>query len=171
MPSLYSLVRTLFIYNIRSTNLTVFVRVFSICLLLFTTSGNAQNNDTRTNTQQTCISGVYSDKTYLEEAISFYAYDDVYLKYVCSIFTPGNHTINLEWINPEGVLQKNSSHSFDLDSNQDYVVFFSFRLNQNGIFSQIFTGEEFAENQYGEWKIISYLDDHRIGEKLFHIIK
>jgi hypothetical protein len=155
------------------THLTISytTRIIFIVLLFFPTLTNALQLENFSHEREICISGVYSNNTFLEKSATFYAFDNVYLKFECSNLTPGNYNLNLEWINPKGILQKNSSHSFIIDSNQNYVMHFSFRLNQNGVFSQIFTGEEFAEEQYGKWKVISYLDNHRIGENQFHIVK
>ncbi len=169
MIRLNSFVKILSVGEMSTKKLNRIAFLCPIIALIFAVNGNAQYEDTNSNS--TCTSDIYSDNSYLKKANSFFAYDDVYLKFDCSISTPGDHTINLEWTSPKGELQRNSSHSFVINAHQSYVAFFSFKLNRKGIFSQILSGEEFAASQYGEWKIISYLDGHRIGENLFHIVK
>lgn len=116
-----------------------------------------------------CKASTFSDNTFTEKADVFSVYEQVYLKIYCKGLSQGEHRISTEWVDNEGGLQRSDSHKFLLKKRQDYTCFFNFKLMPKGTLLQISTGKDFDDAQYGQWFVVTYIDNYQIGRNKFSL--
>jgi hypothetical protein len=116
-----------------------------------------------------CKSSTFSDNTFTLKANSFSVYEQVYLKIYCEGLSQGEHRINTEWIDNQGGLQRSDSHIFLLKKRQDYSCFFQFKLMPKGSLLRMLSGNDFDDEQYGQWAVLIYVDNHQIGRNEFSL--
>ncbi len=116
-----------------------------------------------------CEASTFSDNTFTKKADVFSVYEQVYLKIYCKGLSQGEHQISTEWIDNEGGLQRSGSHQFLLKKRQDYTCFFNFKLMPKGTLLQMSTGKDFDDAQYGQWSVMTYIDNYQIGRNEFSL--
>ena len=116
-----------------------------------------------------CQASTFSDNTFTEKTDEFSVYEQVYLKIYCLGLSQGEHHINTEWIDNEGGLQRSDSHKFILKKRQDYTCFVNFKLMPKGTLLQMSTGKDFNDEQYGQWSVVTYIDNYQIGRNEFSL--
>ena len=116
-----------------------------------------------------CVASTFSDSTFTNKADSFSVYEQVYLKIYCKGLSQGEHQINTEWIDNEGGLQRADSHVFLINKQQDYSCFFQFKLMPKGSLLRMLSGNDFDDEQYGQWTVLIYVDNHQIGRNEFSL--
>jgi hypothetical protein len=94
-------------------------------------------------------------------------YEQVYLKIYCKDLSQGEHQISTEWVDNEGGLQRSDIHKFLLTKQQDYTCFFHFKLMPKGSLLRMISGNDFDDEQYGQWAVLTYIDNHQIGRNEF----
>ena len=116
-----------------------------------------------------CEAAIFSDNTFTKKTDAFSVYERVYLKIYCTGIPQGEHQINTEWIDNEGGLQRSDSHAFLLEKRQDYTCYFHFKLMPKGSLLQMLSGKDFDDEQYGQWAVLTYIDNHQIGRNEFSL--
>ena len=114
-----------------------------------------------------CKATTFSNNTFTQTADTFNVYEQVYLKIYCKDLSQGEHQISTEWVDNEGGLQRSDTHKFLLTKQQDYTCFFHFKLMPKGSLLRMISGKDFDDEQYGQWAVVTYIDNHQIGRKEF----
>jgi len=97
---------------------------------------------------------MYHQEPFVEEQKKFFPFDTIYTVVDFSDMQPGEYTVTVEWVQPNGKLARNSSHVFVLQEPADlYRVHFWLKLHAEGPLAQMLSGYEFTPVVYGHWQV------------------
>ena len=97
---------------------------------------------------------LFHDESFSKEQEKFFPFDTIYTVVDFSDMQPGDYTIDIDWIQPDGKLVRNSSHPFTLSEKMEaYRVFFWLKLHAKGPLGQLVSGDEYTSSVYGRWKV------------------
>ncbi len=97
---------------------------------------------------------LFHDEAFTEEQETFFPFDTIYTVIDFYDMQPGEYTIHIDWIQPNGKLVRNSSHSFALEEHtESYRVFFWLKLHAKGPLGQFISGDEYKPHVFGKWKV------------------
>jgi hypothetical protein len=113
---------------------------------------------------------MYSDRTFLNEQYLFDASEKVFLVMEFTQLLAGEYNIMVLWKNPEGLSVNTSTHNISLARQPPrHRVYFWLKLIKNGMFSEMFTGNEYKGVIHGEWDAEIFFDGVRIATQPFMI--
>lgn len=119
-----------------------------------------------------CRASTFSDAACTRKGSEFMVTQKVYLKVTCRQLPVGMYIINTQWIDAHGQLQTERAHTFTVDSHRpgtSYSAYFGLTHFPKGFLRQIVSGGEYADEQYGNWSILTYLNGDTIDTVSFSV--
>lgn len=116
-----------------------------------------------------CSGSMYNSPAFQERVTSFSPFEKVYLIIECSGLKPGEHTMHANWIHQQRGVIRSDKHSFTAEEDKKQGIFFWFKLSKKGPMASMFSGQDFHEDNFGDWTVESYLDDQLILKQPFTI--
>ena len=116
-----------------------------------------------------CKAYTFIDNTFTQQTDKFNIFQKVYLKIDCTEVPQGSHTISTQWIDSEGGLQSERSHTFAVGVSRKLAAYFSLKHFPKGSLSQMISGSEYEEEQLGQWKVITFINNDQIGVNHFTV--
>ncbi len=114
-----------------------------------------------------CEGRLYDEPSFFYEKQELSIYDKVYLMIICKNLPRGNHELSVIWENPTGKVIRMDTQTFFVDEPGDRRSSFWLKLMKKGPFERSFTNTDFDRENYGKWRVISYLQDEIIITKSF----
>lgn len=97
---------------------------------------------------------LFHDETFSKEQDTFFPFDTIYAVVDFSDIQPGEYKVDIDWVQPNGKLTRNSSHPFTLkDKAETYRVFFWLKLHAKGPLGQLVSGDEYTPGVFGTWQV------------------
>ncbi len=113
---------------------------------------------------------MFHQEPFVEEQQKFFPFDTIYTVVDFADMQPGEYTVNIEWIQPNGKLVRNSSHPFFIEEEEDfYRVFFWLKLHAAGPLSQLIGASEYASDVYGRWKVRISCNGNPLSSAAFEV--
>ncbi len=113
---------------------------------------------------------MYSDRAFLSEQYLFDSSDKVFLVTEFSQLAAGEHDILILWTDPNGQAVNTSTHNISLTlQSPKHRLFFWLKLLRNGMFTEMFTGDEYKGEVHGRWDAEIYFNGARIATQHFMI--
>ncbi len=113
---------------------------------------------------------MYASRDFAEEQYVFTPYDTFYFVLDLSNLGPGEHLITTDWIDPWGRLERQSIHRVTLeDPLMTYRVYSWLQLWKKGFVSRTFTGRDYSDRVFGEWRVKIYLNGNPVVERKFKV--
>lgn len=116
-----------------------------------------------------CRASFYDDQA-LETATNDIAiHATVYVQIVCNNLPHGENTLNINWVNPHNKVYAYDKNTFVVNSPNQWVFVFSFRLMGKGPLQRNFTHTDFSRENYGVWTVNGYLGGERVLSEQFNL--
>lgn len=115
-----------------------------------------------------CSALFYDKKNLNKPETSISIYSTVFLKVECERLPEGEHTLDVNWINPNNKVYAHDKNTFVVESKSPWVFVFSFRLLEKGPFARGFSGTDFSRENYGAWTVDCYLGGEKILSEQFN---
>jgi hypothetical protein len=113
---------------------------------------------------------MFHQEPFVEEKKKFFPFDTIYTVVDFADMQPGEYTVNIEWIQPNGKLVRNSSHPFLIEEEADfYRVFFWLKLHAAGPLSQLIGASEYTSDVYGQWKVRISCNGNPLSSAVFDV--
>lgn len=97
----------------------------------------------------------------------FSLYEKVYIIVRFQELASGEHTINSDWLNPEGQLEQHNTNTFYLKKQSDYTYYAWLSLLKNGPMKRLLTGSDINRKFHGNWQIQLFLNGQKIDNLAF----
>lgn len=113
---------------------------------------------------------MYGSKPFKKEKEEFLPSDKIYISLGFSHLEAGTYDIVTHWKTPKGTVARQIVRKVALKTNIDnYRVYFWFQLVENGLFTEMFTGERYKKEVYGQWEVLFFMNNEQIGKKKFMV--
>nr|BDD45865.1 hypothetical protein 14 [Desulfobulbaceae bacterium] len=116
-----------------------------------------------------CKSELYADEQLTEATKSIHISERLYLLVKCKGLPIGENHISTQWMDEQGSLRVERTHTLDVKDEQVYGVAFKFKQMMNGTITSMSSGSEYDDNQYGEWAVLSFINSNQIAKDTFTI--
>ncbi len=111
---------------------------------------------------------MYSRRPFENEKYEFAPSDKIYISLVFPNLKAGDHNIVTHWKTPWGMIARKIVRETTLENDVErFNVYFWFQLVENGLFTEMFTGDAYKKKVYGKWEVLFYLNNEQIGRKYF----
>ena len=113
---------------------------------------------------------MYRDRAFLHEQYSFDSSEKVFLVMEFNQLVAGEHNIFILWKDPNGRSVNTSTHNISLThQSPKHRAYFWLKLIRNGMFTEMFSGDEYKGEVHGRWDAEIYFDGARITTQHFMI--
>ena len=113
---------------------------------------------------------MYSERAFLYEQYLFDSSEKVFLVMEFNQLVAGEHNIFILWKDPNGRPVNTSTHNISLTHQPPkHRAYFWLKLIRNGMFTEMFTGDEYKGEVHGRWGAEIYFDGARIATQHFMI--
>ncbi len=113
---------------------------------------------------------LYTDKEYVTKAVTYYPGDVFYMKVEAKKLLPGKYEMTAEWVNPAGRIERQDYKEFIIEDFKGSLSLGPWmKLWKNGFLTRAFTGREYKDTIYGEWKTFVYINGEQVCENFFTI--
>ena len=116
-----------------------------------------------------CSGTMYNDPSFTEKVTSFSPYEKVFLIVECSGLEPGPYTMHANWIHQQRGIIRSDKHNFEAEKGKKQGIFFWFKLSPKGPMASMFSGQDFHEENFGQWRVETYLNDDLVLSHEFSI--
>lgn len=113
---------------------------------------------------------MYSKRAFLDEQYFFDSSEKLFLVMEFSQLEAGEHDILVLWTDPNGQSVNSSRRNISLlRQSPKHRVYFWLKLIKNGMFTEMFTGDEYKGAVHGRWAAEIYFDGTMIAAQHFMV--
>lgn len=116
-----------------------------------------------------CSANTYSDNSFTQAADKFSIYDEVFLRVQCEALPIGEHIISTQWMDEKGRLQSERIHTVEIGFPRGHSASFRFKQMPQGSIKRMASGEDFENFQYGQWSVLTFVNNEEISRIFFTI--
>ncbi len=113
---------------------------------------------------------MYNQKPFIDEQYAFIPSERIYLVIELQNLQAGKHYLSASWKIKNGRTVSISSHDIVLQEFRPlHRTYFWLELMKNGVFTEMFTGQEYKDDAFGKWEVQVTLDGTTIAKQHFEI--
>ncbi len=111
----------------------------------------------------------YDNTQYKNPTNKFLPQQKIYIDVRLQGLVPGEHNLNIDWIDPTGKVQAQNHKLFFAPESGNYQKMFFIQLSRLGAFTRMFAGSSYPRSFLGEWTCRFFLDGVKLQDYNFTI--